>query len=118
MCSGCPGVGRLVLWYEIFLGARYAVVISPAIDHRQLRPPVAMFRWCVGGLPFECRGPPRIAARRLALGQTPDQVEQEHHLHGCYEQGRNGDRFVHRMDRVGKKLSAAKSIVPPWHTQD
>src|SRR5437660_7001192 len=73
--GGYPSLERLVLRYEIFFGARYAVVISPTIDHRQLCTPVAMLRWRVGCLPFEGRSPPGVAAARLALGETPNQVE-------------------------------------------
>src|SRR5437763_5902942 len=115
---GSASIDRLVLRYEIFLGARYAVVISPTIDHRQLCTPVTMLRRRVGCLPFEGRSPPGVAARRLALGETPNQVEQKHHLDGRYEQGRNGDGRIRPLGRRRDKVSAAKGVIPPWHTQD
>src|SRR5438094_3096172 len=72
---------RLVLRNEILGGARNAVVVSPAIDHRQRRAEIAVLRRRFGGLPFERGRAPRIAARRLAVEIAPDEVVQERDLH-------------------------------------
>ena len=59
------GACRYVLRNEIFFGAGHAVIVRPAVDHRQLAAPIAMRRRRLRRLPFErCRAP-RIAARRL-----------------------------------------------------
>src|SRR6267378_6058957 len=42
-----------VLRYEVLDGARHAVVVGPAIDHRQGRAKVAVLRRGVGGLPLQ-----------------------------------------------------------------
>src|SRR6266508_3464749 len=83
--SGSRGC-RLVLRDEVVLGTRHAVIVRPAIDHGQLLAPVAMPRRGFGCLPLQRGGMPRIAAGRLALGQAPNQVEQEHHLSGAHDQ--------------------------------
>src|SRR5947209_7625547 len=73
---------RLVLRYEILGGAGYAVIVGPAIDHRQLFAKVAVLRRRVGRLPFQRCGAPGVATRRLAVEITPDQVVNEHQLDG------------------------------------
>src|SRR5262245_20857113 len=70
----------LVLRHEILRGAGHAVIVGPAIDHRQLLAPVAVPRRGFRRLPLQRGGSPGIAAGLLTLEQAPDQVEQEHHL--------------------------------------
>ena len=84
---GVEAVGRLVLRNEVLLGARHAVVVGPAIDHRQLRRPScrasaacrasAIRAWSRAR---DCRRP---ACR---CSSAPDHVEQEDQLHGGDEQ--------------------------------
>src|SRR5205823_6517550 len=86
-----PSARWLVLRNEILGGAGNAVVVSPAIDHRQRRAEVAVLRRGVRGLPLERGGAPGIAACGLAVEIAPDQVVQEHDLHGTYDQRCDGD---------------------------
>src|SRR5260221_4846846 len=65
---------RLILRHEILRCARYAVIVGPTMDHRLLFSPVAMCRRGFGCLPFQGRGPPRIAAGQPSPGQTRDQI--------------------------------------------
>src|SRR5882724_9749819 len=80
-------VGWDVLRDEILFGAGHAVVVGPAVNDRQSLAPVAMYGRRIWRLPLERRGPPGVAARGFALEERPDQVEQEHQLHGGDEQG-------------------------------
>src|SRR6266700_8004332 len=97
-------VGWDVLRDEILFGAGHAVVVGPAVNDRQSLAPVAMYGRRIGCLPFERRGLPRVAARGLALEERPDQVEQEHQLHGGDEQSGYGDPLVYGMSRRRNEL--------------
>src|SRR3954453_8529587 len=59
---GGPHGSRLVLGYEILRCAGHVVIVSPAVDHRQLLAPVAMPRWGFGGRPLQRGGPPGMRA--------------------------------------------------------
>src|SRR5438034_10539581 len=113
----CSWYCRLVLRYEILLGAWHAVIVSPTIDHRQLLAPVAMPRRGFGCLPLQRGGPPGIAAGRLALGQAPDHVEQEHHLGEAHDQCRHGDEAIQRRGRLRNESHIAHLEIPARHTQ-
>src|SRR5262245_56630409 len=70
----------LVLRHEVIHASGHAVLIGPAIDDRQLRTPVAVLRRRVRRKPLDRRRAPGVAARRLAVLQAPEQVEQEDRL--------------------------------------
>src|SRR5215471_12433779 len=57
----------LVLRYEILGSTRHAVIVGPAIHHRQGRAEVAVLRRGVRGLPLQSRCAPGIGTRRLAF---------------------------------------------------
>src|SRR5947209_12419888 len=99
-----------VLRYEVIDGARHAVVVGPAIDHRQGRAKVAVLRRGVGGLPLQRGGIPRVAARRLAFEITPYEVVQEHQLDGAHDQRRDGDPLVHEVGRCGEEVSTSNRL--------
>ena len=61
--------------HEIPLGAWHAVIISPAIDHRQLPAPVAMRRRGLGCLPLQRGGVPGITTGKFTFEQAPYQIE-------------------------------------------
>src|SRR2546422_6716414 len=77
---------RDVLRYEVLVGARYAVIVGPAVDQRQRRAEVAMPRRGVGGLPLQGGGVPGIAARWPAFEIAPDQVAQKNCFDGGHDQ--------------------------------
>src|SRR4030065_2110666 len=63
-----------VLRDEVLLGARHAVIVSPAIDQRQRRAKVAMRRRGVGGLPLQRGGVPGGATRWPAFEISPNPI--------------------------------------------
>src|SRR3970040_2063887 len=75
---------RNVVRDEVLLGARHAVVVSPAVDQRQRRAEVAVPGRGVGGLPLQRGGVPGVAPRGLASEIALDQVVQKYHLDGAY----------------------------------
>src|SRR5215471_6505026 len=113
----CSWDRRLVLRHEILLGAGHAVIVGPAIDHRQFLSKVAMPRRGFGCLPLQRGGPPGIAASRLALEQAPDQVEQEHHLGEAHDQCRRGDEAIQRRGRLRNESHFAHLEIPARHAQ-
>src|SRR5258706_4481381 len=71
---------RFILRHEIPDGAGYAVIVSPAIDDRELLAPVAMSRRGLRSLPFQRRRSPGIAAGLFSFEQAPNQFKQENML--------------------------------------
>src|SRR5262249_31604222 len=113
----CSWDWRLVLRDEILLGARHAVIGSPADEHWSLLSPVALPRRGFGCWPLQRGGPPGIAASRFALEQAPDQVEQEHHLGEAHDQCRRGDEAIQRRGRLRNESHFAHLEIPARHAQ-
>src|SRR5215470_8736070 len=93
-------VGRYVLGNEILGSARYAVVVSPAINDGQFRAPVAVYRRRVWRLPLERRRPPWIAGRLLPVEVARDHVVEKNHLRRSHDQRRRSDKDVEIVRRI------------------
>src|SRR5436190_11737601 len=89
----------LVLRDEILGRTGDAVVVSPAIDHRQLAAEIAVAGLCFQRLPLERGGAPRVAAGGLAVPDGPDQVEDEDQLCGADDQRHYRDEDVEIVRR-------------------
>src|SRR5262249_10861506 len=111
----CSWDWRLVLGPGILLGAWHALIVRPAVDQWYLLAPVTLPRRGFGCLPLQRGGPPGIAAGRLALGQAPDHVEQEHHLGEAHDQCRHGDEAIQRRGRLRNKSHIAHLEIPARH---
>src|SRR4030088_2119275 len=88
---------RFILRHEIPGDARYAVIVGPAIDDREILAPIAMPRRGLRGLPFQRRGSPGIAASLFSFEQAPDQIKYEHKLSEADNQGRHAHERIEVM---------------------
>src|SRR5215468_6690736 len=94
LCRCCPRRRRLVLRQVILLRARHAVIIGPAVDHRQLLAEIAMTGRCLRRLPLERRRLPGVAWGAFSFEKAPDQIEEEHELSSADHEGCDGDELV------------------------
>src|SRR5690606_10732244 len=101
---------RLVLRNVVLVLAGDAVVVRPAVDDRQLRPPVAVHRRRVRRLPFERRRLPRVRLRPLAAHQAVGDVDDEDHLRRRDDDRGDGDRLVDRGGRRRDEIARAVRV--------
>src|ERR1700730_904104 len=112
------GDGRgLVLRQEVLRGARHTVIVSPAVDDRQLPPPVAVPGRGLRCLPLQRGGLPGIAAGKLAFVKARYQIEKEHDLGGAYDQCCYGDKDVQRRRRWRDKSRHAQLVIAARHAE-
>src|SRR5439155_26097637 len=107
-----PRRSWLILRNEVLRGTWHAVIIRPAIDHREFLAPVAVSGRRLRRLPLQCCRPPWIATRSPALEQSPDKIKQEDHLAETHGQCHHGDKGIQRMGRWRDERHFADIVIP------
>src|SRR5437879_7158622 len=112
------GLRRNILRNEILWRAWHAVVVSPAIDHRELRPPIAMSRRRLRRLPFQRRRAPGIAVGLGTFEEAPDHVVKEKELRDADDQRGDGDDLIRYVRRGRSERRLCQRIVAPRDAEE
>src|SRR3970282_343119 len=111
-------LGRVILRNEILIRARHAVVIRPAVDDGELRPPIPVHGGRIRRLPLERRRAPRIRVGCLAFQQAVDDVDEEDELRRRDEDRGDRDSCVDVVRGLRDEVGLAVRIGTARHAQN
>src|SRR5690606_37297743 len=101
---------RYVLRNEVFLRARLAVIVRPAVYRGYFDWPVSVLRESRRG-PFESVRLPRVCRRQLTTENTVDEIEQEDELRTQCNNRRNTYELL-QIGKTAKCVEVREGVIP------